>query len=716
MRAALAGIGVVLAAAVAGAAFAPVYTASTLLWPMAAVLLPVLVADQLALALPRLAGVRALLGVGVALPALIVALDGSFIEAARALPAAATSGWLRTLESTWPVRPEPDLVGFAGLLVLAAAVLGVEFLRRVAAPWALPPSVAVLGLSQAYHAAGGWEAIGLAVGYATAAAAVLGLATRPLGAGPAGRGTKGRALTRTVSGGRTRRWVPAMLTVPTVLALVVAAYASVTLDPLQRPAYSLQERYPPVTLPAAVTNPLHEIADRLRHPNDVVFVNRTTAPVDRWPVTVLDVFDGVNWTTSAQFRPMGGELEPGQTPVSQGEATVDVHQQSGPWLPTQFRPRQVAGVEVLVDPATGALVTRSAVAPPVAYRLRWAAPNVTALADAQVDTTVGTLSLGQVPPAVVDSARQAVGGQPPSFRAALMLEKWLRDNYRTADGDALPTGHGYAQLQYFLDTSKRGTSEQFATSYVVLARSVGIPARLVVGFRQPPATPVGDHIVRNADVLAWPEVAVAGIGWIPLDPTAGTTKASATDTGLAAATEKARKDLPTNGDAIGSGEEPPAPAAEPPPPPPVAGSTGWYWEAGVPLAVLVIVWVAGIPLFKRFRGYRRRRRPPDAAVIGAWREVRDRLRDHGIATRLGMTVRDLRPVTQPVLGASAHGGLDQLARAVDHTLWSGQRVDLTVAAQAWSGADVVRDALGRLPWFARLRAYLSPRSLVPPRR
>src|SRR5262249_14529930 len=97
--------------------------------------------------------------------------------------------------------------------------------------------------------------------------------------------------------------------------------------------------------------------------------------------------------------------------------------------------------------------------------------------------------VGQVPWAVVDLARQAVGGSPPSFRAALMLEKWLRDNYRTADGEALPTGHGYAQLQYFLDTSKRGTSEQFATAYVVLARSVGIPARLVAGFRQPPATP-----------------------------------------------------------------------------------------------------------------------------------------------------------------------------------------------------------------------------------
>src|SRR5215470_6346066 len=134
MRASLAGVGVVVAAGVA-AAFAPVYGAQALLWPVVAVLAPVLVVDQLTVRLPRLGGVRALLGAAAGVSALMFALDGSFAQVARALPVAATSGWLRTLESTWPVRPEPELVGFVGLLVLAAAVLGVEFLRRVAAPW-----------------------------------------------------------------------------------------------------------------------------------------------------------------------------------------------------------------------------------------------------------------------------------------------------------------------------------------------------------------------------------------------------------------------------------------------------------------------------------------------------------------------------------------------------------------------------------------------------
>jgi protein-glutamine gamma-glutamyltransferase len=160
---------------------------------------------------------------------------------------------------------------------------------------------------------------------------------------------------------------------------------------------------------------------------------------------------------------------------------------------------------------------------------------------------------------------------------------------------------------------------------------------------------------------------------------------------------------------------PPTESPEPPPPPPVTNSNGRYRDAGVLLAVLVIGWMVGVPLFKRLRGHRRRGRSPDAAVIGAWWEVRDLLRDHGIAARLGMTVRDLHPVAGPVLDPAAQGGLDQLARSVDHTLWSGLRTDRTIAAQAWSGVDTVRHALGRRPWLVRLRAHLAPRSLVPPR-
>lgn len=133
-----------------------------------------------------------------------------------------------------------------------------------------------------------------------------------------------------------------------------------------------------------------------------------------------------------------------------------------------------------------------------------------------------------------------------TFSTALALEKYMRTNYQQAAGDPLPTGHGWPQLRAFLTKQRFGTSEQFAAGYVVLARLNGIPARLVVGFRAP-AEPDADglYTIRDSDAYAWPEVAVEGVGWWPLDPVdqAKTGKTSIAGS-TAEITEQARAAVP----------------------------------------------------------------------------------------------------------------------------------------------------------------------------
>jgi transglutaminase-like putative cysteine protease len=690
MRNRAAGVGVVAATGFAAFGFTPVYTAGALVWPLAAVLLPVVIADLLGLAMREqwYGAVRPVVAVVLAIPALALAVEGPFADALRALPGAVSSGWLHTLESTWPVRPLPELVGFVALTALAAAVLGVELVHRVSAPLALLPSLVLLGLSQMFAASVGWAALGLAAGYGICCAVVL---------------------LRSVPSGM--RWA-----LPGLVMVVAAGWGTVVLDPGGQQAYSLHDQFPPPVQPTAVTNPLNEIAERLGKPDEVVFTNRTTAAVDRWPIVVLDSFDGSNWSTSATFRPLGGRLAADtlvRGPVAAHEAAIGVPPSAGPWLPVQFRPRSVTGVDALVDPTTGTMLSTvdSAVRD---YTLSWDAPTIDAdtLADSEIDPSVGSLDLGRVPPELVTLAHEAVGNVASSFRAALLLETWLRDNCRAATGRDRPTGHGYANLRHFLLTSKRGTSEQFATAYVVLARAVGIPARLVVGYRQPTADSRGQHVVRNADVLAWPEVAVRGLGWVPLDPISGATAANKADGSLAAATEKARKKVVDEKNTA-EPESPTDPVPPPPPPPPPHPSV-WPGVLGLLLGILVVGWLTGVPMGKRLRTRRRRRRPPHAAVVGAWWEARDLLRDHGVPVRAGMTVRDLRG-TSPML-REARVELDGLARCVDYTLWSGLRAEPTHVEQAWSGVAAVSRVLAGRPWHARLRAKLNPRGLFPLRR
>lgn len=75
-------------------------------------------------------------------------------------------------------------------------------------------------------------------------------------------------------------------------------------------------------------------------------------------------------------------------------------------------------------------------------------------------------------------------------------------------------------LDYFLLESKRGYCSHFATTFVLLARAEGIPARYVEGFCVPLSGNKKMTVTGNM-AHAWPEVYVEGVGWIPFEPTPG---------------------------------------------------------------------------------------------------------------------------------------------------------------------------------------------------
>jgi protein-glutamine gamma-glutamyltransferase len=688
-RAWLAGVCVAAAAGLGGGLFAPVFGVDVLLRPVVvAVLVPLVVdagvlrARGLALVRPVVAvvaGVAALAGVSGAGPAVVLS--------------AARDGWIRTLDTTWPVGATPELMLFVPLLVLLAATLSVEVLRRTGSPLAaLVPAVGVAGLAQAYVPAGGGAAVG-------AAAALGGLALVACALTSVNR----PALRRVVAGAAVLGGIAVAVAVP------VARWS-----PAQRPAAVLHHE--PDVLPLRAVDPLTEIAARLAAPERVAFEVRTSALVDRWALVSFDAFDGANWTSAARYRPLGGELAraaAGPPAAAAGtvrnEASVRVVDLPGPWLPSRGRTVSVQGASVLVDPATGLLLARE----PFdghSYQLSWAAPDRAGAAapDAAVDPVGGgPMQLGAVPGPLVEFARAAVGNQPPSLRTARRLERFFQERYTVATGAPLPTGHGYAQLQHFLANSRRGTSEQFAAAYVVLARLVGIPARLVVGFRQPaPQGADGATSVHNRDILAWPEVAVAGFGWVPLDPTSSLTGTGARRDAVAEGDDADKTPDSQRGIDAPPPPSPPAVAA-PKPPPPLRGPSAAVIAAAVVVG-LAGLWLGGVPAGKWARRGLRRRGAPELLVAGAWREIRDQLIDHRFGATPAMTPRDLARRAGGDLGPA----VERLAACVDHARWSGRSVTAELAVGAWAAADDVRGRLRHRPRRDRLRAALSPRSLV----
>lgn len=106
------------------------------------------------------------------------------------------------------------------------------------------------------------------------------------------------------------------------------------------------------------------------------------------------------------------------------------------------------------------------------------------------------------------------------YTKAKALENYLRTQYtyRFADNSTVPLPPGHDPVDWFLFESREGTCGQFSSAFVVLARSIGLPARVAAGWAIQP----GDEkqIVYASQAHQWAEVAFEEIGWVTFEPTA----------------------------------------------------------------------------------------------------------------------------------------------------------------------------------------------------
>ena len=106
-------------------------------------------------------------------------------------------------------------------------------------------------------------------------------------------------------------------------------------------------------------------------------------------------------------------------------------------------------------------------------------------------------------------------------RAQLLQNHFLDPAAFTYDL-SVARNHDVDTIEDFLFEVKRGYCEQFAAAYASMARSIGLPARVAVGFTW------GEwddgraaYVVSGKHAHAWPEVYFADVGWVAFDPTPG---------------------------------------------------------------------------------------------------------------------------------------------------------------------------------------------------
>lgn len=264
---------------------------------------------------------------------------------------------------------------------------------------------------------------------------------------------------------------------------------------------------------------------------------------------------------------------------------------------------------------------------------------------------------------IADMARDIVGDAATRYDQAVALQTYLRGPSFTYDTD-VPRGRTGDPVWDFLE-QRTGYCVQFATTMVILSRTLGIPARLAVGFLPGDAAGEGTWEVTGQDSHAWPELFFPGTGWVRFEPT------PAVQTGAAPAYANpnlaAPAPVPTAApEEVPSEQRPSAPAAAPsvPATPPAAASGG---DAGFPVGA----WVAsagGLVLVAAAFVLWLHRRRRSAAVLDAeqaWDRVVATLAARGIVLPTSTTPR--RAPTD-VAAALAERGAPPLAEDATEAL------------------------------------------------
>jgi protein-glutamine gamma-glutamyltransferase len=122
----------------------------------------------------------------------------------------------------------------------------------------------------------------------------------------------------------------------------------------------------------------------------------------------------------------------------------------------------------------------------------------------------------RIPKLAIEATRESAG----KYEKARTLERYLQSNYGYSL-DPGKTNNTEDPLSAFLFETRKGHCEYFASAMTIMLRSLGVPARLVVGFRSGEYNNIGNNwIVRQHDAHSWVEAFIPPYGWIEFDPTA----------------------------------------------------------------------------------------------------------------------------------------------------------------------------------------------------
>jgi len=507
----------------------------------------------------------------------------------------------------------------------------------------------------------------------------------------------------------------------------------------------------------ATLNALVTLRRDLTRSDDLAVLRvRTDAPSpgDLYLRTVtLDLFDGQDWRASSRRvqrfdtqLPAAQGLSP-EVETSTIRSTVQVSEQlRSDYVPVPYPAQRVSiDGDWRVDPETQNLVSQRGreqisgrdyavdsllLSPTREQMLGSNTGGDNTAADPGVNRY---LRLPRLPAAVENLATEITRGADTPLDRAVAIQSYLRDPKNFTYDLSVSSGTGTSAILDFLQ-ERRGYCEQFASTMAVMARLVGIPARVNVGFTSGDLQDDGSLLITSHDAHAWPELYFPGVGWSRFEPTPSAASSGPSVPLWLASTTVTE---PVPGATAPSGA---TSTASPSPSPGAAGActgadrnrpgcrdvpeaTGATPTQGskaplVLLAIALVGLVAAIPALMRVvTGWRRWARAvdPRGRAEAAWAQLRDDARDLGYGWSDAQTPRQVadRMAREGGLHGESTRALTRITRTVEYARYAPASAGWSMrpAADPRHDARRVRSALAAAAGRRmRMHAVLLPPS------
>ncbi|WP_104126939.1 DUF3488 and transglutaminase-like domain-containing protein [Cryobacterium sp. Y57] len=294
-------------------------------------------------------------------------------------------------------------------------------------------------------------------------------------------------------------------------------------------------------------SPMINLGQDLRRPKAGPAFHYTSTGTEQpyFTLLTLDEVIGLTWTARVDGADERNTVDAIQKPFGldanvktvEASTSVVIDGVNSQWLPAPARASRIEGLtgRWYWDSRTRAIASVSANTlgqqytvsslelKPTAEQLRQSSSDYPA-------SVVGNLQLPVEAPSIIgETAREVTANTTSNYDAAVAIQNYLRSSAFSYDTDA-PVEAGYdgggvGVIGMFLQ-EKRGYCVHFASAMAAMARTLGIPSRVSLGYlpgvkSQNLEQGLGQYNVDSHDLHAWPELYFVGVGWVKFEPTLG---------------------------------------------------------------------------------------------------------------------------------------------------------------------------------------------------